>query len=192
MKLLRASTAQTQGVVATVSRSARSRAQDRRGGGAGRAVHLSKPNPRRPGHLTVARFAAQLTYQLMYLPQPGGPIGSPLAMSPPSVLTGIGPLISVAPSATSFCCSQRLSAVRHGCTPTQCYGGRAVEHAADSTGAAVSPADRLLAGPAIVSLAGWAALNHRAEHNRLGQLVAGDGTGRMLDQFALVGLSTFG
>ena len=32
-------------------------------------------------------------------------MGSPLAMSPPSVLTGIGPSISVAPSAMSFSCS---------------------------------------------------------------------------------------
>ena len=32
-------------------------------------------------------------------------MGSPLAMRPPSVLMGMGPVISVAPSATSFSCS---------------------------------------------------------------------------------------
>ena len=37
--------------------------------------------------------------------RPDAPIGSPLAMRPPSVLTGIGPSISVAPSAMSFSCS---------------------------------------------------------------------------------------
>jgi hypothetical protein len=38
-------------------------------------------------------------------------MGSPLAMSPPSVLTGIGPPISVAPSAMSFSCSPSAEAV---------------------------------------------------------------------------------
>ncbi|EUA30247.1 propanoyl-CoA C-acyltransferase domain protein [Mycobacterium xenopi 4042] len=36
------------------------------------------------------RLPAQLTHQLVNLPQPDAPIGSPLAISPPSVLTGIG------------------------------------------------------------------------------------------------------
>ena len=36
---------------------------------------------------------------------PDAPIGSPLAISPPSVLIGIGPAISVPPSASIFSCS---------------------------------------------------------------------------------------
>jgi len=52
--------------------------------------------------LTLTRLATQLTDQLMHLAQARAPIGSPLAISPPSVLTGIEPWISVAPSATSF------------------------------------------------------------------------------------------
>ena len=41
----------------------------------------------------------------MDLAQAGRADGSPLAMRPPSVLTGSGPPISVAPSAISFSCS---------------------------------------------------------------------------------------
>src|SRR5690606_6643979 len=41
---------------------------------------------------------------------------------------------------------------------------------------------RLLAGPAVVGLAGRAALDHRPEDDRLGQLVAGQCTGGVLDE----------
>src|SRR5215218_2991687 len=48
-------------------------------------------------------------------------------------------------------------------------------------------ADRLLAGPPIVGLARRAALDGRPEHHSLRQLVAGDHTGSVVDEFLCVG-----
>jgi hypothetical protein len=79
--------------------------QHRRRGGARRAVELSEADPRSSGHLTVAGLAAQLPHGSWICRNPEAPIGSPLAISPPSVLTGMAPCISVAPSASSFSCS---------------------------------------------------------------------------------------
>ena len=58
-------------------------------GGARRAVEECETRRRVAWNLPVAGGAAQLVDELVQLPQPDAPIGSPLAIKPPSVLTGI-------------------------------------------------------------------------------------------------------
>ena len=76
----------------------RRRCRARRRAGCSRPAGRRAPGGRRPGPAAAARSRGSGA-------GPEAPIGSPLAMSPPSVFTGSRPPISVAPSASSCSCS---------------------------------------------------------------------------------------